>query len=109
MNRNIYTISSPAVHERFSPVPADKIILVPVDFAKEKHVGRLCLGNGDYTHKKALTIYNDIRGVEFLDTKIKGACQRLKIHPCNVIIAGEDCLRMPPTSSSTFAPSHMSS
>ena len=59
---SIYTNRSQVVTQMLKEVEASKILLVPLDFAKEKHVVRICDATGDYLHKKPIDVTNDTAG-----------------------------------------------
>ena len=87
---SIYVHSSEILSGCFSNTLPEKILLVPIDFAKSKHVARLCLANGTYLHKQALTIFNDTRGVDYLHGKIERGSRQHKIDKVNIILGGEE-------------------
>ena len=86
---SIYTKRSNAVTQVFNDVPAEKILIVPLDFAKEKHVVRLCNGSGKYLHKSSFSVNNDKAGVEYLCQRIQSCCARQGIAKQNVFISAE--------------------
>ena len=77
MKETIYPQRSQVVEDIFSRENRlDKILIVPLDHAKESHTVQLCLATGVYLLKKALTVYNDQRGVDFLITQIEKICKK---------------------------------
>ncbi len=90
MNNTVFRNCSQQLNELLSSQSADKVIIVPVDFAKNKHVAKIGLGTGEYLHKRALIIHNNSTGIDFLEEWIEKFCQKLRIPKRNVIIATED-------------------
>lgn len=90
MKGTVFTKGSQQVSSILLENRPDKVLLVPVDFAKEKHVARACFGNGAYMTKKPIIVFNNSRGVEFLDGYIKKTIKRYEIAKSCVIIATED-------------------
>lgn len=87
---SIYPNRSAALTQAFNEVSPSKILIVPLDFAKKKHVVRLCDGQGQYLHKKSFPVHNDSSGIEFLLKRIQSCCKRNKIKKNHVFIACED-------------------
>lgn len=71
-------------------LPADKLLVVPIDFAKHEHTAQLCRGTGDFLLKKPLKIYNDLSGADYLQKRIQGICKKYHISKSHVLIGGED-------------------
>ena len=90
MKGTVFTKGSQRVSTILLENTAGKILLIPVDFAKEKHVARVCFGDGSYMTKKPIIVFNNNCGVEFLDNYIKKIQKRYDISKGNVIIATED-------------------
>ena len=86
---SIYTKRSNAVTQAFNDVAADKILIVPLDFAKAKHVVRMCNGLGEYLHNKSFPVNNDKAGLEYLSQRIQSCCARQGIDKQNVFISAE--------------------
>ena len=85
-----YSSGSHQITQVFHEAAIEKIIVVPLDFAKSSHLARLCLANGRYLHKKAITLRNDQDGVDYLIKRIEAACSRNGIQKKHVIIASEN-------------------
>ncbi len=66
------------------------MLVVPIDFAKREHTAQLCRGTGDFLLKKPLSIYNDLRGADYLQKRIQGICKKYHISKSDVLIGGED-------------------
>ena len=90
-HKSIYADRSQVLTRCFATVKGpEDILLVPIDYAKKKHVARFCLGTGEYLDKDPIVIYNDLRGVAYLQRRIEGTCRRHGIAPEHVILGGED-------------------
>lgn len=91
MKRSIYPNRSQVLNRCFeSAENLEGVLIVPIDFAKSKHVARLCLGTGEYLEKQPITVHNDIRGADFLHRRIQGARRRHKFAAGCVVLGGED-------------------
>ena len=55
-----------------------RVLCVPLDFAKAKHVALICDGNGDVL-KRPFPLHNSAEGVDFLDQEIQATARRRKI------------------------------
>ena len=90
-NSSIYQRQCPQVAAIFTAAKnSDKVLIVPLDFAKDKHVCLLCNGNGDQL-LKPFTVKNNRDGLYFLLERIQTTCKRHAINPKHVILGGEDC------------------
>ena len=90
MKKNIYSHESQEVIKRFSKLSPAEYMIVPVDYAGREHTVQFCLGTGELLMNKALYVYNNKAGNEFLRTKINKVCRKAHIKKQNVIIAVED-------------------
>lgn len=90
MDSTIFRNCSQQLNDLLSSKSAEKIIVVPVDFSKHKHVAKIGLANGKYLHRKPLNVVNGSKGVEFLEQKLLRQCRKLQIPKSNVIIAYEE-------------------
>ena len=88
--KSTYPNHSAALTQVFNEIPPAKILIVPLDFAKEKHVVRLCDGRGQYLHKNSFVVLNDPSGIEYLLKRIQSACMRNDIKQAHVFIACEN-------------------
>ena len=66
-----------------------KVLVVPVDYAKQDHVAMFCNGNGDIL-RKPFPVKNTPDGVDFLLAQVDSTCRYHKINPRHVIFGGED-------------------
>ena len=88
--RSIYGERNQVTAECFSRAGApEKVMVVPMDLAKEQHVASLCLGTGAYL-VKAFPVFNNLAGVDYLVKRIEGICKQYRIPRENVLIGGED-------------------
>lgn len=65
------------------------VLIVALDFAKDKHLCLICNGVGDQL-LKPFPLHNNRAGFEHLLERIQTTCKRHGISPNNVIIGGED-------------------
>ena len=74
----------------FDAVESPKnVLIVALDYAKDKHLCLLCNGAGDQL-LKAFPVHNDRAGFEHLLERIQTTCKRRSIKRGSVIIGGED-------------------
>jgi len=90
MKKNIYPQGNQALNKKFNLISPDKLLLVPIDYAKKEHTAQLCLGTGELLLNKAMRIYNNTEGVIFLEKQIFSTSNRMKINRENIIICMED-------------------
>ncbi|MCK5853181.1 transposase [bacterium] len=94
MKKTVYPLRSQIVEEIFSRENRfNKILIVPLDYAKENHAAQFCFATGEFILRKAFTVYNDSKGVTFLIDRIVKICKNHHVKRENVIICCED----PPT------------
>lgn len=65
------------------------VLIVALDYAKDKHLCLLCNGAGDEL-LKAFPVHNDRAGFQHLLDRIETTCKRRSIKRGNVIVGGED-------------------
>ena len=91
MNRTIYPSKSQTLQEFFTNCGSlEKVLLVPVDYAKESHTVQFCLGTGRYLLKKPLNIYNNVEGLQYFCMRLKKIMSRYHIQKGKVLIVSED-------------------
>ena len=66
-----------------------KVLCVPIDYAKSKHVGLICDGYGNVL-KKPFTIINSQQGIDFLIEQVSATARRRKIPKSQIFFGGED-------------------
>lgn len=88
--RSIYGRRSQLVCECFARAGGpEKVLVVPLDLAKDEHVAALCRGTGEYL-SGPLTVRNTPEGVRYLIDRIECTCRQQSIDRMNVLIGGED-------------------
>lgn len=90
MNQSIYPVRSQELHNLFNKIEHRKILVVPIDFAKDIHEAQVCRGTGQYLLRKPLRVHNSLKGLDFLQGKLKKSCRRYGIEKSSVIVCGED-------------------
>ena len=91
MKKTVYPLRSQIVTEIFSRENRfDKILIVPLDHAKENHTVQFCFATGEHILRKALTVHNDSQGVSFLMDRIIKICKKYHLKRENIIICCED-------------------
>jgi len=91
MNKTVYPVRSQVVNEIFSQENRfDKILIVPLDHAKTNHTVQFCYATGEHLFKKAMTVYNDPRGLKYLIDRLRKTCENKQIEQKNVVICCED-------------------
>ena len=66
-----------------------KVICVPLDYAKRKHVALVCDGHGDIL-KDAFPVENNPAGVAWLIEQIRATARHRKIPKNQIFLGGED-------------------
>ena len=66
-----------------------KVICVPLDYAKRKHVALVCDGHGDIL-KVAFPVENNPAGVAWLIEQIAATARHRKIPKNQIFLGGED-------------------
>jgi transposase len=88
--RNLYAARSQEVRECFERAGGpDKVLVVPMDLAKQEHMAMLCLGNGECLCR-AFAVRNSPEGADYLVGRIDGLRRQRGIGRENVLIGGED-------------------
>ena len=90
MKKDIYPQENQVLNEKFASISPDKMLLVPIDYAKKEHTAQICLGTGELLLKNAMHIHNNAAGIVFLEKQIASTSKRVKINRENVIICMED-------------------
>ncbi len=94
VKQSIYPSRSQEVANFFSKeIHPEKLLIVPIDFAKSDHTTHFCRGTGEFLLKQPLTVYNSAEGADYLEKRICGTCRKYHISRKDVLIGGED----PPT------------
>lgn len=66
-----------------------KVLCVPLDYAKRKHLALICDGRGDIL-KNAFPVENNAAGIDFLIEQISATSRRRKIPQKQIFLGGED-------------------
>ncbi len=98
MKKSIYPQRSQDVNALFEHVEHRKILVVPIDFAKEIHEAQICRGTGEYLLKNPIRVYNSTLDLDYLVTRIEKSCRKYGIDKSSVVVCGED----PPSFSINF-------
>jgi hypothetical protein len=89
-SKSIYQRQCPQMAAIFERADSFKnVLIVALDFAKDKHLCLICNGAGDQL-LKPFPLHNNRAGFEHLLERIQTTCKRHGISPKNVIIGGED-------------------
>ena len=89
--RNIYRNQSQEILSLFeSEGDRNKIMCIPMDYAKKDHVVMFCNGNGDIL-RKPFSIKNSLEGKDYLLNQVKKSCRHRGITRQHVFFGGEDC------------------
>lgn len=87
---DIYPGRNQAVAKTLDSNVLSKVLVVPIDFAKEVHVGQICRGTGKFIFRKSFNIKNTSAGAQYLLERIESSCRRFGVSRQNVIVGGED-------------------
>ena len=89
--RNIYRNQSQEILSLFeSAGDRNKVMCIPMDYAKKDHVVMFCSGNGDIL-RKPFSVKNSLEGKNYLVDQVKKSCRRRGINRQHVFFGGEDC------------------
>ncbi len=91
MKKNIFPARSQSVQDFFSDAPSlDKVLIVPLDYAKKSHTVQFCRGTGELLLKKAFTVYNTPVGLEYFHNRIDKIIKRYHVKREHVLIVSEE-------------------
>ncbi len=68
----------------------DKVLCIPIDYAKQTHMALCCNGSGKVL-RKAFPVKNNPEGIEFLLGVVDKVCRKHHIESKHVFFGGEDC------------------
>jgi len=89
-NKSIYQNQCPQLRELFASAQSPaQILIVSLDFARDKHLVLFCNGLGDALIKP-FPVHNDQAGVDLLNQRIRKTIKRCRIDPAHVLLGGED-------------------
>jgi len=91
VKQGVYPTRSQEVIDFFSKgVLPEKLLIVPIDFAKLDHLVHFCRGTGEFILNSPLTIYNTLEGADYLEKRIGRICRKYHISRNHILIGGED-------------------
>jgi len=88
--RNIYQNQSQEIVNLFEAAGSnEKIMCVPMDYAKKDHLVMFCNGHGDIL-RKPFSVKNTPEGIAYIDDQVMRSCRRRGIKKEHVLFGGED-------------------
>jgi len=89
--RSIFTRQNQTLIDLFKDAGhPDKVLCIPIDYAKQTHVALCCNGSGAVL-KKAVPVKNNPEGINFLLGVVDKICRKHHINRRHVFFGGEDC------------------
>ncbi len=90
MSQSIYKNQSHQLRVIFEQATSPKKVLcIPIDYAKSKHVALICDGYGNVL-KQHFTVHNSSDGIDFLLDQVAATARRRKIPKNQIFFGGED-------------------
>jgi len=90
-NKSIFTRQNQTLINLFRDAQhPEKVLCIPIDYAKLTHVALCCNGSGTVL-KKAFPVKNNPKGMAFLIEVVEGICRKHNIQREHVFFGGEDC------------------
>lgn len=90
MSTDIFARRSQAAERVLRRGDRRKILVVPLDFAKETHVAQIARGTGEYLKKRPLNVRNSVKGSQYLIEAVQRCCAKYRIGKSGVLFGGED-------------------
>jgi transposase len=88
--RNIYQNQSQEIVNLFEAAGSnEKVMCVPMDYAKKDHLVMFCNGHGDIL-RKPFSVKNTPEGIAYIDDQVMRSCHRRGIKKEHVFFGGED-------------------
>jgi len=88
--RNIYQNQSQELLHLFEEAgSSEKVMCVPLDYAKNDHLVMFCNGHGDIL-RKPFSVKNTPEGIAYIDDQVTRSCRRRGIKKKHVFFGGED-------------------
>jgi transposase len=88
--RNIYQNQSQELLHLFEEAgSSERVMCVPMDYAKSDHLVMFCNGNGDIL-RKPFSVKNTPEGIAYIDEQVTRSCRRRGIKKKHVFFGGED-------------------
>lgn len=89
--RSIFTRQNQTLIDLFKDAGhPDKVLCIPIDYAKQTHMALCCNGSGKVL-KKAVPVKNTPEGITFLLEVVDAICRKHHIERKHVFFGGEDC------------------
>lgn len=89
--RSIFTRQNQTLIDLFNDAEhPDKVLCVPLDYAKKTHMALCCNGSGRVL-RKAFPVKNNPEGIQFLIEVVDKICRKHTIERKHVFFGGEDC------------------
>jgi transposase len=90
-NKNIFTAQNQTLINLFKDAEhPDKVLCIPIDYAKQTHMALCCNGSGKVL-RKPFPVKNTPEGIAFLLDVVDGLCRKHSIRHEHVFFGGEDC------------------
>jgi transposase len=87
---NIYQNQSQQLLHLFEEAGSgEKVMCVPMDYAKNDHLVMFCNGHGDIL-RKPFSVKNTPEGIAYIDEQVTRCCRRRSIRKKHVFLGGED-------------------
>ena len=88
--RNIYQNQSQELLQLFEEAgSSEKVMCVPMDYAKKDHLVMFCNGYGDIL-RKPFSVKNTPEGIAYINDQVTRSCRRRGINKNHVFFGGED-------------------
>lgn len=89
--KSIFTRQNQTLIDLFTQAAhPDKVLCIPIDYAKQTHLALCCNGAGKVL-RKAFPVQNSAEGVEHLINTVDKICTKHHINHRHVFFGGEDC------------------
>ena len=89
--KSIFTRQNQSLIELFQDAGhPDKVLCIPIDYAKQTHMALCCNGSGKVL-RKAFAVDNSQEGIDFIVGVAEGICRKHHIDHRHVLFGGEDC------------------
>ncbi len=90
MSTDIFPRRSQVAQGVLADVDLRKVLIVPIDFAKDTHVAQIVRGSGEYLRKHPLNVRNTAAGSRYLIEQVERSCAKYRIGRSQVLFGGED-------------------
>ena len=82
MAKDIFPDRSQAAEELLGGASSVQVLIVPVDFAKKKHIAQICRSNGTFLFRRPMALKNTVAEAEYLLNRI--GAYAIRIHLCDL-------------------------